>query len=163
MSHASPELLRERVERWSVQRDEESCWDWVGFAHPKGYGHLTVKGKLFKSHRASYEAYNGPIPEGLQVLHQCDNPGCVNPNHLFLGTHLDNMKDKAKKMRAPAMVGELNPYHLLSEADVREILRLRRMGERGVDVAKQFNVSQCTVSAIVTGRNWSHISTEGTQ
>lgn len=156
----SPDLLRDRVQRWTVQRDDESCWDWVGFTHPQGYGHLTIAGMLFKAHRAAYEAYNGPIPHEMHVLHRCDNPGCVNPDHLFLGTHTDNMQDKASKNRSAVMAGEDNPHSKLSTWMVADIIRRRRNGEPGVNVAQLYGVSPCTVSAINVGRNWSHVSLE---
>jgi hypothetical protein len=149
--------MRERLYRWSVLSDEESCWLWVGFTHPGGYGHLTISGKLHKAHRLSYEVHKSAIPDGMHVCHTCDNPSCINPDHLFLGTHDDNMKDKARKNRTAPMQGTLNPQSRLSDWMVADIIRRRRSGESGVSVAARFGISPCTVSAIVTGRNWKHM------
>ena len=77
---------------------DDECWLWTG-ASQKNYGTFTVDGKLVRSHRFSWTLHRGPIPQGLEVLHQCDNPRCVNPNHLFIGSHRDNMQDCVSKAR----------------------------------------------------------------
>ena len=81
---------------------KSACWNWTGSLNEKGYGLFRIggrKGKAEKAHRVSWEMFNGPIPENLHVLHLCDNRKCVNPEHLFLGTHQDNMKDMMTKGR----------------------------------------------------------------
>ena len=77
------------------------CWEWLGEKTEKGYGRLTIKKKHYRAHRLSYGFYVGDIPEGLLVCHHCDNPGCVNPSHLFIGTDMDNVHDMIKKGRHP--------------------------------------------------------------
>jgi hypothetical protein len=78
---------------------ESGCWIWEGTTNSQGYGSITIKGKEKKAHRVSWELFNGPIPKGLLVLHKCDTPACINPHHLFLGTHRDNIQDCIKKGR----------------------------------------------------------------
>ena len=80
-----------------VETDE--CWEWIAFKNKDGYGLFGYNGKNQKAHRVSWQLHNGPIPDGLCVLHKCDNPSCVNPNHLFLGTNADNIKDRVNKNR----------------------------------------------------------------
>lgn len=94
----------------------------------------------------------GPIPDGLFVCHGCDNPRCLNPDHLFLGTHADNMADKVHKGRSPK--GEDHPMVILDEDQAAEILF---SGERGVDLAEKMGVSTSTVSAIRHRRIWKHL------
>lgn len=79
---------------------EAQCWVWAGSLNTKGYGLISSNGGNIVTHRISYELHNGSIPDGLLVLHRCDRPSCVNPNHLFLGTHQDNMDDMAAKGRS---------------------------------------------------------------
>src|ERR1700756_2891954 len=99
------QYLRGRVEDrfWAKVAKGPGCWEWQGKRHYKGYGHFTVRGqgrrRTLKAHRVSWELANGPIPEGLHVLHSCDNPPCVNPDHLFLGTDMDNVHDRDAKGR----------------------------------------------------------------
>jgi len=81
-----------------VQQTEAGCWEWQGVMHHSGYGCFKDKGKFAYTHRASYEAFHGPI-NGLYVCHRCDNPRCIHPDHLFLGTHEENMADMKAKGR----------------------------------------------------------------
>ncbi|HFD86883.1 MAG TPA: hypothetical protein ENJ35_04310 [Gammaproteobacteria bacterium] len=115
-----------------------------------------MHGKNVRAHRAAYMLFVGRIPEGKHVLHRCDNPSCVNPNHLFLGSHLDNMKDKTKKGRAVSLKGIKNPRAKLSEADVREIRA--RKGTSQVDMAKEFGVSQAKICSVINFTSWKHVN-----
>jgi hypothetical protein len=92
-------------------RKTESCWLWTGMLTDGGYGVISDHQKKTRAHRASYALYVGPIPEGMHVLHRCDNPPCVNPKHLFLGTHIDNMRDMESKGRAKWIQENLRKKH----------------------------------------------------
>ena len=81
--------------------DESGCWEWTSEKTEKGYGRLRVNGKNVRAHRLSYQLFVGEIPKGLFVCHSCDNPGCVNPEHLFVGTCMDNIHDMIVKGRHP--------------------------------------------------------------
>lgn len=87
------------VRFWKHVAKTEGCWEWTGSTSKKGYGKLNIGGVTKAAHRFSYEIANGPIPEKLFVLHRCDNPPCVRPDHLFTGTNEDNVKDMMKKGR----------------------------------------------------------------
>ena len=78
------------------RRSNDECWNWPKPKGKDGYGFFRIGSKVFVAHRVSWELFNGPIPEGRLILHKCDNKWCVNPRHLYLGTHSDNMKDKAR-------------------------------------------------------------------
>jgi hypothetical protein len=110
------------------------------------------------AHRVSWELHRGLIPDGLYVLHQCDTPLCVNPNHLFLGTQSDNIKDAFVKGRktSPRNSGEGHPMSKLTNEDVR---RIREMGGTTTqqELARRFKVHQSNISNILLGKRWSHI------
>lgn len=134
---------------------KEDCWLWVGSLSTKGYGNFTIQCKYWSSHRVAWELVNGPIPDGLCVLHRCDNPRCVNPAHLFLGTQLENIRDRDRKGRQVAMRGEKHGGAKLTTAQVREI-RNRSTGRRGeqVQFAREFGVDQTLISLIIKNRIW---------
>lgn len=91
--------VKERFEESYIPEPNSGCWLWLKYLDDEGYGRFGKDYKQYAAHRASYEIFRQPIPKNLQVLHKCDTPSCVNPSHLFIGTHADNMKDCHKKGR----------------------------------------------------------------
>ncbi|MFA5346508.1 MAG: HNH endonuclease signature motif containing protein [Methanoregula sp.] len=147
-----PRPLEERFREKFTEGDPDTCWMWKGAVHPQGYGLVKRKdGAQMRANRVSWEVYRGPIPEGMMVLHRCDNPGCVNPDHLFLGNQRDNMDDMRKKGRKASTQGENNGAHKLSEREVLEILDTPGAQHR---IAKKYGVCQMTVSLIKQGKRW---------
>lgn len=152
------ETPREYVVRRSIPIPECGCWVWDGIrSGNNGYGVATFNGGREPAHRFSYKANVGDIPDGMSVCHTCDVPNCVNPDHLFLGTHLDNMRDKVKKGRCQALRGDKNPYHKLTEDQVVVIKQMLRCGADRGEVAATFGVVPGTIGHIIAGRTWLHV------
>jgi hypothetical protein len=126
------------------------CWEWMGAKSHNGYGVTSVGRKSLRAHRISWELHNGPIPDGLLVLHRCDNPSCVNPEHLFLGTHADNMRDAARKGR----ISREPKYFKLTRGDVAEIRKRLAAGETQQSIADIFDVSKACIGNIHRGKTW---------
>jgi len=139
------------------------CWVWLGtYCGSKkytSYGHFWINdGFKQSSHRFSYDYYHGPIYDNLFVRHTCDNPKCVNPNHLILGTHQDNMNDMCSRNRQAK--GELNGLAKLTEDDVRDILENTKLEKYTnlTEIGEQYNVCTDTIRRIFIGKNWKHIT-----
>jgi hypothetical protein len=143
----------------SIPEPNTGCWLWEKSLYPNGYGQINVAGKGMGAHRASWAAFKGAIPKGLMVLHRCDNPCCVNPAHLFLGTHQDNMDDRRRKDREHHPKGELQGGHKLTEAQVREIKAITGplALAKAQEVGKAFGVSPFHVYRIRSGKKWAHL------
>ena len=135
------------------------CWEYTGSRNHKGYGAIGLGGKRGGStgaHRASWMVHHGAIPDGLQVLHRCDNPPCVNPDHLFVGTPADNMNDKVQKGRASGPRGESHPRHKLTSADVQEIRsRYAAGGTTMRALAAEYDVSRPCIYYVIAHKTWS--------
>lgn len=134
-----------------------SCLEWQAYRDKAGYGGYNLEGKTCSAHRASWRIFKGDIPPGMHVLHRCDNRCCVNPDHLFLGTHKDNMDDMTRKGRR--VRGELNGPSKLREEEVIVIRRLSASyswSER--KIARQFGVSRSCINGITSGRKWRHVT-----
>lgn len=132
------------------------CWIWIGGKNKQGYGTFRANDSTIRAHRFSYEIHNGPISKGHDVLHRCDNPSCVRPNHLFTGTDQDNNDDMKQKGRD--CKGEDRPVAKLTNKEVVEIRKI--YSEGGIsyrNLGKQFGVHKGTVCHIVTNRTWRHI------
>lgn len=145
--------LQERFDE-KVDKSGE-CWVWTG-GKVRGYGRIKANGKARIAHRLSYEMHVGEIRQGLQVLHECDNPSCVNPKHLFQGTQKDNVEDMYNKGRENPPQGVKNGRVKLSEAEVLEIRDLYPLFTQS-EIGLMFNVDQSTIHLIVKRKNWKHL------
>lgn len=143
---------------WRQVVKTESCWVWTGNKNKTGYGQYKMPGHSYRTHRASWQMAFGPIPKGMQVLHHCDNPSCVNPDHLFLGTHKDNMADCAAKGRIvlPNQVGENHSGHKLTEEEVRQIKGLLNQCSHA-QISKMYGISRSVVTRIALKQLWAHV------
>lgn len=128
------------------------CFEWQG-TKSVGYGRLRVGKNVIGAHRVSYETFRGPIPPGLFVCHRCDNPACINPSHLFLGTAKDNAQDALSK-------GRLNghPFKMTAPSSVAQIRRAWKSGEKQKALAKRFGLSVGAVGRICRNKVWKEIS-----
>ena len=133
---------------------ETGCAEWTGYRDGDGYGIVRVGGKNKRAHRVSYTLSMGPIPDGFHVLHRCDNPPCINPDHLFLGTNYDNVKDKISKGRDRGVHGTENRHNKLTPEQVIEI---RNSTGTQRAVAAQYGVSGSLVNYIRNRKSWKHL------
>ena len=146
------EITPEKETRfWSSVDKSSGCWTWNKSRSPDGYGTFC----RVRAHRVSYELRYGPIPNGLFVCHKCDNPPCVNPDHLFLGTVLDNNRDALLKNRKAK--GESNAAHKLTESDVVQIRDLYSSGISSKKLSKIYNMHCATIERIVARKLWKHL------
>lgn len=159
------------VVRWPIERflscldrsgGPEACWPWLRSRKPSGYGHIGVAegGERWDviAHRLAYVLMVGPIPDGLDVLHSCDNPPCCNPAHLFVGTRRDNNRDKAAKGRANAPSGSGHHKARLSEAAVADIRRRLDSGKAtAAELATEYGTTAATVRRAGRGALWRHV------
>ena len=136
------------------------CWLWQARRDKDGYGDIRLGGKHgghVRAHRVSWELHNGCIPDGLIVCHKCDNPPCVNPAHLFLGTHKDNSIDRTRKGRGRDSRGEKQGGAKLTANDVIDIRSLRAFGAEGRALARAFGVSEASIAFICQRKTWRHV------
>lgn len=133
----------------------DTCWLWMGSCRRSGYGQFRMRHLYLRAHRVSYIITNGEISNNLFVLHKCDVPNCVNPNHLFLGTNSDNLHDMAEKKRST--FGERNPHHILTEDDVRSIRKLYTLGHKQAELMRMFSVGHSCIFGIINYKSWKHI------
>jgi hypothetical protein len=172
--------LADRI--WPRVQMTDTCWIWTGPRYRSGgYGRLLLRGKQARAHRVVWELLHGPIPDGLWVLHHCDNPPCVRPDHLYLGTSEDNVRDMVERVRyrpgpgstpenaargdrhgthtRPETVhrGEEAPRAKLTADKVREIRRLHAAGRSALSLGKEFGVAHQSILWVVKRRSWAHV------
>ncbi|MCA1636585.1 MAG: HNH endonuclease [Acidobacteria bacterium] len=159
MAKRIPKLHLTQINRFWAQVDRsggpDACWLWTGFVRPNGYGNFGVNYKEYKAHRVSYFLEHGRIDNDTLILHHCDVRSCVNPAHLFQGTPKDNSQDAVRKGRNTRLFGEQNGKAKLTRVAVLKIRRLYKAG--GVfqrTLAKQFGVSEATISYVISGGRW---------
>ena len=146
--HAHRPAKNPRDRFWNFVNKTKSCWLWIGEIR-NGYGKFKLDSRHFVSaHRFAYEDYFGKIPVNMSVLHQCDNPPCVRPDHLFLGTHKDNARDALLKGR----MSKVTSITLDNVISIREQYASGMVTQQRL--ADQFNISRSTISAIVNHRTW---------
>ena len=147
-------LREELLAHIAVTKD--GCWEWTGIKNNHGYGRLTYTPNRYLTHRLYWQLFIGEIPQGLVVCHHCDNPPCMNPDHLFLGTLSDNQQDASRKGRnhSGRWDGEDHPMAKITNATAHEIKDALAAGERVYRIAKRFGVHPSTVGNIKSGLQW---------
>lgn len=163
--------MRQTVEVrfWARVSKSGECWEWTGARVSRGYGAIQVQGRQEQAHRLSWVLHHGPIPPGMFVCHTCDNPPCVRPGHLFLGTCRDNLHDAARKGRMVHgdrwraihgdrdLKGEKNGSAKLRAIDVLEIRSLRSRGATLAALAVRFGVRVTSISNVARRTTWAHL------
>ncbi len=147
--------LADRLQARTIM--QPGCWGWTGSRTPSGYARIGFGRQTYRAHRASWQVHRGPVPAGLCVLHRCDNPICTNPDHLFLGTDLDNIRDRDAKGRQARQRGEASGAAKLCEVDVRAIRAA--LGYRNdTALARRYGVTRSLISSIRHRRAWAHLA-----
>jgi len=144
------ELFRSRIAIDPIS----GCWIWQRCRGRDGYGTIKFAKKMCRAHRLSWQHHYGPIPKNKFVLHTCDNPPCINPSHLFLGTNMDNARDKIVKGRGADLKGEMNGFAKLTATDVLAIRRDMRLQR---EIAADYGIGQPNVSGIKNRKSWAHV------
>ena len=136
----------------------DTCWLWTANKNEDGYGAFYFNKKDRKAHRVAYELWNGEIPADMCVRHTCDEPSCVNPAHLLVGTHTENMRDKVERgrQRTNPPLGENHKLSKITDDEVREIRVLRGFYSQ-TELGKMYNISKSQVYRIYHKKNWKHI------
>lgn len=153
--------LRAEPRLWLQTTWSPDCWVWQGPRLPKGYGRLNCGGRYVLAHRLSYEIHYGPIPKGLLVCHSCDNPPCIRPDHLFLGTAKENSADmwaKGRQRQGAIYRGSRSTNAKLTESQVATIrARYATGGVTQYEIAAEYGVSQATVKELLNFETWRHV------
>lgn len=151
------EYVQKFISLIKITPNENECWEWLGHRRVRDYGGMRFKGKIWLAHRLAL-LFSGIDPTGKCACHHCDNPKCVNPRHLFIGTMADNTRDMMNKGRNTPLRGEHNPA---STTSLSAVIAIRKEYVRGVitqkELAEKYGVTENTVSHIITRKSWKHI------
>jgi len=145
--------IKDRLESLSERITESGCQIWMSPLTNTGYGRISINNKVMLAHRSSYEANIGKIPYGIDVCHKCDNPSCINPNHLFLGTHKENMEDMVMKDRHAYGERKGNQAKVTDEI----VMAIRSDNRKQEEIASDYGITQSNVSRIKNNNRWNHI------
>ena len=145
--------LQERFDEKFIPEPNSGCWLWLGSLNSTGYGAFYIPPKRMGAHRAAYEIYIGQVPEKKFVLHSCDMPCCVNPNHLFLGTHQENMNDMLRKGRS-ALNKARGEKHCRAKLTAAAVLEIRLSKETTRALAKKYGVHHAQIHNARTHKSW---------
>jgi len=155
----TPEVLWSKVDK----KTENECWNWMGLKNEQGYGRVQINEYSYYAHRVIFDLVNPGViqwnaprnsSESGFLLHTCDNPSCCNPKHLFVGTHADNMADKAAKGRSPDYTGDKGPRCKLSMSQAQEIRELRKQGVSARELSKQYGISLPSIKTLLAGKSY---------
>lgn len=145
----------ERILNGTFINPKTRCWEWNGHKDKKGYGRMSdAQSCEVLVHRISWCEFIGQIPKGMHILYHCDNPKCCNPEHLYVGTNEDNVKDRQARGRSKGAAGEKNTKAKLTENDV---LIIRKSTGTHASLGRKYGVSYSTISAIRSGKTWSYL------
>lgn len=154
---ALPTCLKKVMLKYYEVGEKDECWLWLGGISGNGYGAVCENRRVLLAHRVQYTISIGPIPGGMLVLHSCDNRACVNPNHLRLGTHKENMRDR--RVRSRTAIGSRTGNNKLIEEEVKEILT---SSESNVVLAAKYGVHHKSIARLRRGVGWQHVREGGT-
>jgi hypothetical protein len=151
------QVTKERFwQRVDCSGGSQACWPWIGTKR-YGYGFLKILKKPVRVHRFSWQIHVGPIPDGLHVLHKCNNPACVNPSHLYVGTDQDNMNDKIRAGRQNHPFGSRIANAILNDDIVRSIRARHANGETRTEIARDLGLKRNNVDQVIYRQRWTHI------
>lgn len=144
---------------------DTGCWIWSGVVSGNGYGKLRINGRQVSAHRVAYQEFIGPIPRGMCVCHSCDTPLCVNPSHLWLGTHQDNMRDMIRKGRhgskadgyVPHRQGPKGERARTAKLDAAKVLDIRNSRSSCAELAEKYGITARAIAMVRSFETWGHI------
>lgn len=157
MPAAIKDLRAHFISKMDEHSDRNKCWNWTGHKFCNGYGCFYVKRRPKTAHRIAWEWLVGSIPDGLCVLHKCDNRACCNPDHLFIGTKKDNTQDCIRKGRFKTLPGEGNHQARFTNSAVMEMRSLFSSGKSKAEIARMYSTTSSRIRQIVNRKEWVHI------